>query len=421
VDFNSFEIIKLESYEALSITSKFPLRLHRPAMSKLDYISIHGFKSIQAIEKLPLGPINVVIGANGSGKSNFVGAFSFLHALREGNLASYVGKASGADNILYFGLKVTPKLKLRISFDDEVNQYEISLSPTNDNKFFIEEEWAYFWGDKKRYKSPFGTGFPSRPDGEAGISNQNLTGTAAYVRGKLASWRIYHFHDTSSGSPLKATAKLNDNRVFRANGENLPAFLYLLKKNYHDSYRMIVKAVAKIAPFFSDFILEPSQLDPTSIRLEWKHVGTDRYFDVSALSDGTLRFIALATLFLQHKDFRPSVILVDEPELGLHPKAITLLASMVEAASAHTQVIITTQSPLLLDHFTPESVLVADRVNEATTFTRLKTEGLERWLKNYSLGQLWEKNELGGRPGSSPTNAQPSGANQYPAVFPDDV
>lgn len=389
-------------------------------MSKLDYISIHGFKSIKEIEKLPLGPINVVIGANGSGKSNFVGAFAFLHALREGNLASYVGKASGADNILHFGRKGSPKLKFHISFDSEVNQYEIGLTPTDDNRFFVEEESAYFWN--KRYPKPYSTGLPTRPNGEAGISgSEGLPETGRYVRSKLASWRIYHFHDTGSGSALKATAKLNDNRVFRATGENLPAFLYLLKEQHPESYKMIVQAVAKIAPFFSDFILEPSQLDPTSIRLEWKHVGTDRYFDVSALSDGTLRFIALATLFLQHKDFRPSVILVDEPELGLHPKAITLLASMVEAVSAHTQVIITTQSPLLLDHFAPENVIVADRVGEATTFTRLKTEGLAGWLKTYSLGQLWEKNEIGGRPGSSPMNAQPSGANEYPAVFPDDV
>jgi predicted ATPase len=390
-------------------------------MSKLDYISIHGFKSIKALEKLPLGPINVVIGANGSGKSNFIGAFAFLHALREGNLASYVGKSGGADNVLHFGRKVSPKLKLHISFDEEVNQYEIGLTPTDDNRLYIDEEWAYFWGNKKAYDRPYSTGLPTRSDGEAGISNQFLSSTSAYVRGKLSSWRIYHFHDTSSGSALKATAKVNDNLLFRANGENLPAFLYLLKMRHPDSYRMIVQAVAKIAPFFSDFILEPSQLDPTSIRLEWKHVGTDRYFDVSALSDGTLRFIALATLFLQPKDLRPSVILVDEPELGLHPKAITLLASMVEAVSAHTQVIITTQSPLLLDHFAPESVLVADRVGEATTFTRLKSEGLAGWLKTYSLGQLWEKNEIGGRPGSSPMNAQPAGANEYPVVFPDDV
>ncbi len=389
-------------------------------MSKLDYISIHGFKSIKALEKLPLGPINVVIGANGSGKSNFIGAFAFLHALREGNLASYVGKAGGANNILHFGSKVSPQLKFHVSFDEEVNQYNITLASTIENKLFIESENTYYWGDKRHYR-PYIAGLARLPTGEAGISGSGLTKTPLHVQGKLATWRIYHFHDTSNNSALKATAKLNDNWVLRPTGENLPAFLYLLKQRHPESYRLIVQAVAKIAPFFADFILEPSQLDPTSIRLEWKHVGTDRYFDVSALSDGTLRFIALATLFLQPKERRPSVILVDEPELGLHPKAITLLASMVEAVSAHTQVIITTQSPLLLDHFDPESVIVADRVDEATTFTRLKRDGLAGWLKTYSLGQLWEKNEIGGRPGSSPMNAQPTGANEYPAVFPDDV
>jgi predicted ATPase len=389
-------------------------------MSKLDYISIHGFKSIKAIEKLPLGPINVVIGANGSGKSNFIGAFAFLHTLREGNLTHYVSKSGGAGNILHFGPKITPSMRFHVSFDDEVNQYSVSLDATDDARLFVSKETSYFWGNKS-YPRPYETSLPRLVTGEAGISSSGLTRTPLHVQSKLATWRIYHFHDTSSGSALKATAKVNDNLLFRATGENLPAFLYLLKVRYPDSYKMIVQAVAQIAPFFYDFILEPLQLDPTSIRLEWKHVGTDRYFDVSALSDGTLRFIALATLFLQPKELRPSVILVDEPELGLHPKAITLLASMVEAVSAHTQVIITTQSPLLLDHFDPESVIVADRVNEATTFTRLKREGLVGWLKTYSLGQLWEKNEIGGRPGSSPMNAQPAGANEYPAVFPDEV
>jgi len=389
-------------------------------MSKLDYISIHGFKSIKALEKLPLGPINVVIGANGSGKSNLIGAFAFLHTLREGNLANYVSKSGGAGNILHFGPKVTPSLSFLVSFDNEVNQYAISLEPTDDDRLFINLEHSFFWGNKTLLR-PYETSFLRLGNGEAGISSSGLTKTRMHVQSKLTTWRIYHFHDTSSGSALKATAKVNDNFLFRAKGENLPAFLYLLKIRYPDSYRMIVQAVAKIAPFFVDFILEPSQLDPTSIRLEWKHVGADRYFDVSALSDGTLRFIALATLFLQPKELRPSMILVDEPELGLHPKAITLLASMVEAVSAHTQVIITTQSPLLLDHFAPESVLVADRVGEATTFTRLKTEGLAGWLKTYSLGQLWEKNEIGGRPGSSPMDAQPAGADEYPAVFPDEV
>ena len=161
---------------------------------------------------------------------------------------------------------------------------------------------------------------------------------------------------------------------------------------------MIRRTVRLTAPFLEDFILEPSALNEDKIRLEWRHRGSDAYFDASSLSDGTLRFIALATLLLQPKSRRPSVVLLDEPELGLHPHAIALLAALVKQVSVETQVVLATQSSLLLDHFGPEDVLVADRVNGATGFTRLDGKELEEWLRDYSLGQLWEKNELGGRP-----------------------
>ena len=157
-------------------------------------------------------------------------------------------------------------------------------------------------------------------------------------------------------------------------------------------------AAQRAAPFFDDFALAPQQLNEDKIRLEWRHKGTDAYFDASSLSDGSLRFIALATLLLQPESLRPSVILLDEPELGLHPYVITMLASLLKQAAAQTQIILATQSPFLLDHFEPEDVLVADRVNGQTQLTRLDTPSLETWLQDYSLGQLWEKNEIGGRP-----------------------
>jgi predicted ATPase len=156
--------------------------------------------------------------------------------------------------------------------------------------------------------------------------------------------------------------------------------------------------VQRVAPFFDDFALGPLQLNTDKIRLEWRHKGSEAYFDAASLSDGTLRFIALATLLLQPATLRPSVILVDEPELGLHPYAITMLASLVKQASVSTQVILSTQSPLLLDHFTPEDVLVANRVEGGTQLARLESDKLAIWLQEYSLGQLWEKNEFGGRP-----------------------
>jgi len=364
---------------------------------ELSNITIRGFKSIASVEKLELRPINVVVGSNGSGKSNFIGVFSFLHALREGHLQDYVGKAGGADKLLHFGAKVTKAIELHISFENGVNQYLVRLESNDADELLPLNEKVFYWGDKTQYSKPYETGL-LRIGKEAGISDSRRTGITEWVRHRLGKWRLYHVHDTSSSSPMRKTADLNDNRYLREDGSNLPAFLYYLLKKQKESYELIRGAVQRVTPFFDDFRLEPSKLNPDKIRLEWRHKNSDKYFDASSLSDGTLRFMALATLFLQPESYRPSVILVDEPELGLHPYAITMLASMIKMMSVETQVIISTQSPILLDHFTPEDVLVADRVDGATQLKRLDSERLGSWLEEYSLGQLWEKNEFGGRP-----------------------
>ena len=371
-------------------------------MLELDYITVRGFKSIAAIEKLRLGAMNVLIGPNGSGKSNFVGVFSFLNAIRAGGLQDYVVRAGGADKVLHFGARKTDKLYIDISFEDRKNRYEITLRPAGADELVPSSEFAYFWNKKRFPDEPYDTNID--PAGrEAGISREARTssrgsGVIAYVRNRLNRWKLYHFHDTSDASPMKKTADVNDNRHLRPDGSNLAAFLHLLKMQYPDSYRLIAHTVGQVAPFFEDFQLEPQRLNPSKILLEWRHAGTDAYFDASSLSDGTLRFMALATLFLQPTELRPSVMLVDEPELGMHPFAITLLASLMKQAAVETQVIVSTQSSLLLDHFEPEDVLVADRVDGSTRLTRLNPSDLEPWLDQYSLGQLWEKNELGGRP-----------------------
>lgn len=365
-------------------------------MPELDTISIKGFKSIASMEKLKLGAINVLIGPNGSGKSNFIGVFSFLHAIREGRLQDYVIKAGGADKVLHFGAKVSKQLYIHISFQDRQNEYTIQLQPTDADELVPQVELVYFWY-KSRYPKPYSEGVP-KIGKEAGISAPKSSKVADYVRTHLDRWRLYHFHDTSSTSPMKKTADVNDNRYLRADGSNLAAFLYYLREKHETSYSLIRRTVQRVTPFFDDFQLEPQKLNTEKMRLEWRHKGSEAYFDASSLSDGTLRFIALATLFLQPESYRPSVILVDEPELGLHPYAITMLASLIKQASISTQVIVSTQSPLLLDHFQPEDVLVADRVDGSTQFTRLESAKLDTWLQDYSLGQLWEKNEIGGRP-----------------------
>ncbi len=354
----------------------------------LDHITIKGFKSIASIEKLPLRPINIVIGPNGSGKSNFIGVFEFLHGVRAGRLKDYVKVAGGADKVLHFGSKTTKEISFAVSLTG--GPYELKLRPTAADELYEYEETTLLEGNPDRL-----------------FTNRLVTTDAENAKwdeerrkrlDRLFDWRIYHFEDTSFSSPMRKTARVDDNRFLRADGANLPAFLYLLHKMHKESYNLIVRTVQRVAPFFDDFRLDPLLLNPEDIKLEWRHTRSDQYFDASSLSDGTLRFIALATLFLQPEQFRPSVILVDEPELGLHPYALEVFAALVRQASVTNQVIVSTQSSLLLDHFQPEDVLVADRVEGGTKLTRLERRPLAKWLRNYSLGQLWEKNEIGGRP-----------------------
>lgn len=363
----------------------------------LDHITIRGFKSIASIEKLALGPVNILIGANGSGKSNFIGAFSFLREVREGRLQDYVIAAGGAEKLLHFGSRTTREIHFHLSFSKPVNQYELTLSPTAEDSLFPVKETVY--SRDKQHPGPPVTFLPPLERGrEAGIGAKTLDGVPGWVRQRLDGWRLYHVHDTSSSSPMRKTAQVDDNRFLRPDGSNLAAFLHLLEEKHPESYQLIRNTVRKAAPFFDDFLLRPLERNPDSIKLQWRHRGSDQYFDAASLSDGTLRFIVLVTLFLQPEKYRPSVILVDEPEIGLHPYAIGILASLIRQASADTQVIVSTQSSLLLDYFSPEDVLVASRAEGGTQLTRLDPKDLAVWLEDYSLGQLWEKNEFGGRP-----------------------
>ncbi len=362
----------------------------------LDSITIEGFKSIASVQDLKLGPINVLIGPNGSGKSNLIGAFSFLHAIRRGRLQEYVIRAGGANNVLHFGSKSTKLLHLYISLSEQRYQYRLTLIPTDNDGLMPYVETAYYW-EKFFYARPYEEPLVGQ-GGEAGISLPNIHRYAMSVRQSLNSWRTYQFHDTSSSSPIRKTVDVNDNRFLRANASNLAAFLYLLSVKHQTEYNLIRRTVQLVAPFLDDFVLQPLSLNEFKIRLEWRHKGTDAYFDASAFSDGTLRFIALTTLLLQPESLRPSVIIIDEPELGLHPNAITLFASLVKQVSANTQIILSTQSPILLDHFQPDDVIVAERAAGQSHFRQLNAERLKVWLRDYSLGQLWEKNELGGRP-----------------------
>src|SRR5579862_4286867 len=191
----------------------------------LDYITIKGFKSIASIEKLELKPINVVIGPNGSGKSNFLGAFDFLRAICGGRLREYVTAAGGAENVLHFGSGRTKELEVELSFHRVEGWpygapgYKLILSPTADDGFFPSAESTYLNG-------PTLNGLMPREHGrEAGISDPKAEFEVKFVRAHLLKWRLYHLDDTSSFSPMRKIAKVDDNRFLRADGANLAAFL----------------------------------------------------------------------------------------------------------------------------------------------------------------------------------------------------
>ncbi len=362
-------------------------------MTALRKISIEGFRSIAEITKLDLRPVNVLIGANGSGKSNFLDAFDLLRVTANSPergrewLPNYVRRVGGAESLLHFGSKHTDQIAFSVQFGPEYSNglfnYSILLRP--DNRDLLTCVVA-------GHPMPLSDQIEVHAIAEHG-TDQNRD----QLRKKMLGWRVFHFHDTGPASPLHKTCEVHDNRGLREDGSNLAAALYLLKQRYGQEYNQIKNIVRLAAPFFEDFALEPLELNKETIRLEWSHRRSDAYFNSHSLSDGTLRFIALATLLLQPTSLRPSLILLDEPELGLHPYAITLLASMVKQTSETSQIIMATQSPILLDHFEPEDVLVAERANGATQLSRLNPKDLKAWLKDYSLGELWEKNEFGGR------------------------
>lgn len=364
-------------------------------MRKLEKLTIENYKSIEK-QTLSLGQLSLFIGGNGAGKSNLISVFRFLREVVTQNLGRYVATKGGADALLYFGRKQSKSMRFRLEFVENniANAYSLTLAPTENDTLFIVGETAYYQNKATHPHKPFDVPIAFSAQ-ESGLRD-NPHQCARQALSALESYRVYHFHDTSDTATVKATADLDDNRYLKAQAENLAPFLYWMKQKHPDHYRNVVATVRQIAPFFDDFRLEPSRLNEEKIRLEWKERGRDTYLNANALSDGTLRFICLATLLMQPT--LPTVILLDEPELGLHPAAIALLAELLSSASEVAQVLVATQSVTLVNHFGPENVFAVERNDGPTEFLPLKDADMSAWLEHYSLGELWEKNLLGARP-----------------------
>jgi predicted ATPase len=357
----------------------------------LGEITLTGYKSIRDLMGFRLMKgLNVLIGANGSGKTNFIRFFELLNHMFDPNkgLQNYVSARGGADAFLFRGMKVTPELKAHLKLG--LNEYKFTLRAADDRSLFFAQESAPFDGPR------YGSVENDQGSGHKESSIARWPGTAAtkWVVNAISDWRVYHFHDTSPSAPVMGRCNLVDNYVLHGNAANLSAFLMKMAQTHPDHYAQIEETVRQVAPFFGAFVLK--EVSHGQTQLLWK----DRYCDLiyypHQLSDGTLRYICLATLLLQPSP--ASTLIIDEPELGLHPYAIKLLASLLHEAAGRAQLVVSTQASLLLDELTPEQVIVANHRDGETLLERQDPAKLADWLKEYTLGQLWEKNELGGLP-----------------------
>lgn len=362
-------------------------------LNQISKVTIKGYKSIENLVDFKLGDLNVLIGPNGAGKSNFISLFRFLNEISESRLQNFVRKSGGANELLYFGAKHTNAIEVEIHFGP--NSYHLKLVSTSDDTLFFEIEECHYFGI--RHATPYSFSSLSNNRLETGLVEQTGQISQSTLR-SIQSWRLYHFHDTSDTSLMKKTGQIDDNDKLRADASNLAAYLFLLQEKYPDSYKNIVGTIRLIAPFFKDFILRPSPLNTETIQLEWRHNESEDYFDASSLSDGTLRMICLATLLLQPQEKLPTAILLDEPELGLHPAAILVLANLLQSTATKTQLIVSTQSVTLVNQLEPSSIVIVDRDGSKSTFRQLSEEELENWIDDYGLGDMWEKNIIGGRP-----------------------
>ncbi|AFZ59202.1 AAA family ATPase [Anabaena cylindrica FACHB-243] len=366
----------------------------------LQRLIINGFKSIKTMD-IELRPLNILIGANGAGKSNLISFFKMLNEMMAGRLQQYIGISGYAQSLLHFGPKITPQIEAQLEFEFLDGNYTYNLRlfhAAGDTLIFAEEtltlEDIISWKNEALFptEDSLGAGHQETKINEA--SERGMQ-TSQVIKFLLNRCRVYHFHDTSSTAAVRQSCYVGDNHSLMPDAGNLAALLLRFRADHNIAYQRIVKTIRLIAPFFDDFDLEPRA---NNVILNWREKGSDQVFGSHQFSDGTLRAICLATLLLQPDKELPKLIIVDEPELGLHPYALNIVAAMFGKASYHTQILISTQSTSFLDNFNPEDVIVVDRVGKESQFKRLNPEELETWLEEYSLGEIWEKNIISGGP-----------------------
>lgn len=366
---------------------------------RLERLTLSGFKTIKSLE-LELGPMSVLIGPNGAGKSNLLSFFRMLSQMfaHPGYLQLFVGKSGGANSLLHSSARVTQEISTHLTFGgcDQV-EYAFRLSHAASDTLVFADESVGFYDNSAEIHEPTWAKLASghrEPKLSEPSDLQFLVNDRQLVE-FMRECIVYQFHNTSETARIRQRWSVSDSLALKEDGANLASFLLRIRNQHPAHYRRITETLRQIAAFFADFELVPQR---DTVLLRWRELGNDMVFGPHQASDGTLRAMALVALLMQPTEELPSVIILDEPELGLHPRAISVLAGLLQTASMHTQVIVATQSPVLLDHFEPEQVIVAEREGSESVFRRLDRFKLGAWLEEYTLSDLWDKNVLGGRP-----------------------
>jgi predicted ATPase len=372
------------------------------ATPMLQRLSLSGFKTIRRLDALEFGMMNLLIGPNGAGKSNLISFFRMLSRMMmpPGGLQMFVAKAGGASTLLHNGPAVTQEIESGLTFVASTGprEYSFMLSYAAPDTLIFEDEQIApgHDGEEEGHETflPLGSGHREANliyEADENEFRQVTEGVWRYLVDSL----VYQFHNTSETARIRQRWSVTDSQALKEDGANLAPFLLRIRKQHPAHYQRITSTLRQIAPYFADFVLEP---EGGSVLLRWREIGSDNVFGPHQASDGTLRAMALIALLMQPTAEMPSVLILDEPELGLHPSAIMLLAGLLQSVSVHRQVIVATQSPVLLDYFEPEHVIVVEREGSESTFRRLDGYKLQSWLDEYTLSDLWDKNVLGGKP-----------------------
>lgn len=337
-----------------------------------------------------------MLGANGAGKSNIISFFKMLGHMMGGSLQRYVAESGTNQKFLFYGPKKTPTLSASIVFESETSteRYNFGLTRAIPDRLILSTEdieWENGLNERQSHKS-------LQSDYNESALLRAVDESEQTIRNMLASCKVYQFSDSSLTAPMRQASTVESAHYLQSEANNLASFLFYLKNNYPDSYKRIREYIREVVPQFSDFYLEPER---GYISLRWVDDSPNDYvLSADQFSDGSIRYIALATLLLQPEETMPFVIIVDEPELGLHPYAIDQLNEMIKDASNHTQIIVATQSTAIIDGFSADDVTVIERDDtiQGTVARKLNEMDYKEWLEDYSLSELWNKNVIGGRP-----------------------